>query len=113
MTTLREILRQYADTGSLEAEYMTLAEYEALKVQAGNMSQDKERNIISRDERIFELQTENEALSALLRQWAEIGPNLHTHYGIISPKLYRLINDTKAALDAQPGNKPGTLDRAD
>lgn len=50
--------------------YVPLEEYEALKVKAGNMSQDKERDIIQRDERIFELQTEIEVLKIDI-QWLQ------------------------------------------
>jgi len=118
MTTLREILREYADTGNLDAEYVPIAEYEALKIQAGNMSQDKERDIISRDERVFELQTEIEmlrnaiALSAinshnlkeLLWKWAEIESSLavfHPKFPDLwarTERLIELIAATKAVL---------------
>lgn len=93
-TTLREILRQFTDNGDLDNEYVTLQEYEAIKVKAGNMSQDKEAEIINRDERIFELEKdietmeirykvfassiedENEATKVILQQWAEASPGL-------------------------------------
>lgn len=97
-TTLREILRQFADNGDLDNEYVTLQEYEALKVKAGNMSQDKERDIISRDERIFELETENEALKAILQQWAEIGQSLFGTSQMWEKDLVKLITATKAVL---------------
>jgi len=98
ITTARQIFYNYpklpVDTPM--PEYVSLGDYEALKVQAGNMSQDKERDIISRDERIFELQTENEALLGLLRQWAEIGTI--EKWAVDTEDLTQLMSDTEAKL---------------
>jgi len=114
ITTARQIFYAYPKlpTDAPMPEYVSLGDYEALKVQAGNMSQDKERDIVSRDERIFELQTENEALLALLRQWAEISNELPV--GCDSwPELNQVVATTKAALDTQPGNNPSTSRQSD
>lgn len=108
MTTIKtdkQIKDEYliSSVDSEQPQYVSLQEYEALKLEAGDMSQEKERDIIKRDERIFELETENEALQnlllervsasndtikelmarnkaidAILQRWAEISPALMT-----------------------------------
>lgn len=63
--TAKQIKDEYlmSSVDSEQPQYVSLQEYEALRQSAGVMSQDKERDIIKRDERIFELQTKIEALS--------------------------------------------------
>jgi predicted kinase len=114
--TLLEILRQYAYNGSLNTEYVTVAEYEALKtlITEAQSVINSHNTLISTRQAYEALGKEYEAVLRLLRQWAEIGPFLQTRTSMAhAHKLDQLRIDTKAAFDAQPGNNPGTSGSAD
>lgn len=105
ITTARQIFYNYLKlpVDAPMPEYVSLGDYEALRTAAKEMKNEAQ-NVLN----------ENEMLLTLLRQWAEIGSFLQTRTSMAhADKLDQLRIDTKAALDVQPGNNPGTLDRAD
>jgi hypothetical protein len=106
ITTARAIFYAYPKlpVDAPMPEYVSLEDYEALATQADHNS-DKVQEL---KDYVTALKRSNETLLALLRQWAEIGPEFNAY-----PTIKQLITATKAALDAQPGNNPGTSGSAD
>jgi hypothetical protein len=104
--TLRDILRQYADNGSLDSEYVPVAEYEALEVLITKAQSviNSHNALVSTRQAYEALSKENEALLGLLTKWAEKandGIIDDTFNGVRSPELDQLIAATKAAVEGQ------------
>lgn len=99
-TTLRDILRQYADNGDLDAEYMPIAEYQTMANQADHNS-DKVQEL---KDYVITLKQDNEALLTLLRQWADLLPGLVINSAWLPNEvqlkaLEDTVTATKAALE--------------
>lgn len=94
--TFRDILREYADTGELDDQYVSLGDYEA--------SQNKLYELLTiNNDTIKALLTSASKLEDLLQRWQEIAPELSDFphwesYQGQSLELQQLIADTQAAI---------------